>query len=83
MEANTQWLAEPVATWMDNDNYVHLKEFCRDIQVVNDAAERAVKDVAEYAQMTRDPKHRDNVILVANDHRGKIPHLKKANLNNV
>lgn len=51
--------------------------------VVNDPAERAVKDVQDCAQMTRDPAHRDTVILVRADHRGRVAQLRKADLNNV
>ncbi len=51
---------------------IYLHEVCKDIMVVNDPAERAVKDVAKYAEMTRDPNHRDNIILVADDHWGMV-----------
>ena len=54
-----------------------------DIQVVNDCAERAVKDVHDYAKITRDHNLRDSIILVANDHRGRITHMRKENLNNM
>jgi len=38
------------------------------MEVVNDVTERAVKDVCEYAHMTRAAGDRDNVVLVALDH---------------
>ena len=53
------------------------------MMVVNDPAERAVKDVQDCAQMTRDPAHRDTVILVRSDHRGRVAQLKKVDLDNV
>ncbi len=56
-------------------------DFCKDIIAVNDPADCAVKDVAKYAEMTRDPNHRDNIILVANDLWGRVAHLRKPNLN--
>ena len=83
VDATTDWLNIPPSQWIQDGNYQHLRSFIRDLQVVNDAAERAVKDVAEYSEMTQDPNHRDAVILVANDHRGRVAQLRKANLNNV
>ena len=68
---------------MQGSSYQYLLEFFRDLQVVNDATERAVKDVAEYAEMSRDPAYGDDIILVANNHRGRDTHLRKGNLNNV
>ena len=32
----------------------------------------------EYAEMTRDPVYRHDIILVANGHRGRVPQLRKA-----
>ena len=52
---------------MDRASY--LCDFVTDHEVVNDATERAVKDVKDFAQMNREPEHRDNIILVAKDHR--------------
>ena len=40
------------------------KSCVKNILVVNYPAERAVKDVTEYAKLTANPKHRDNLILV-------------------
>ena len=51
--------------------------------VTNDPAERAVKDVQDCAQVTRDLAHRDSVILVRTDHRGRVAQLRKADLDNV
>ena len=51
------------------------------MQVVKDAAELVVKDVQEYAHMNRATGDRDNVILVATEHRGCIATLHKPNLN--
>ena len=56
-----------------------LHNFCKYLQVVNDLAEW----VQNFAQMTRDPADRDNVILVANDPSGCVACFRKGNLNNV
>lgn len=83
LEVETGWLQEHPSMWPTDENYNNCKMFCQDIMVVNDPAERAVKDVQDCAQLTRDPHHRDSVILVRSDHRGRVSNLRKANLNNV
>lgn len=83
MDANTQWLNEDPSTWPQNPVYAHLHEFCKDIKVLNHVAERAVEDVQDYAKATCDPAHHDNIILVANDHRGCITNMRKDNLDNI
>ena len=54
------WLDQPPLTWINHPSYQYLRKFCKDLQVVNDPAERAVNDVQDFAQMTRDPAYRDN-----------------------
>jgi hypothetical protein len=81
LDSPAEWLGDDPAIWPDNHDYIACKMFCQDLEVVNDPAERAVKDVADCAQMTRDPAHRDTIIMVRSDHRGRVANLKKANLN--
>ena len=70
--------------WGSDAAWLHdCKIFCCDLMVTNDPAERAVKDVHDCAQVTRDPAHRDSVILVRTDHRGRVAQLRKADLDNV
>ena len=44
-----QWLNDNPDTWGQNPDYLHLQSFVEEVKVVNDAAERAVKDVQDYA----------------------------------
>ena len=39
--------------------------------------QNVVKDVEDFANASKDPEHRDNVILVATDHRGLFKDLEK------
>ena len=59
IHADTRWLRDDPSSRSHNHNYIHIQEFCRDILVINDAAERAIKGVQDFANMTRDPAHRD------------------------
>ena len=81
--SDARWLHEHPEVWSDNEDYEYCKGFCQDMMVVNDPAERAVKDVQDCAQMTRDPAHRDTIIVVRSDHCGRVAQLRKADLNNV
>ena len=47
------------------------------IVVVNDAAERGIKDIQEYANAAGDSEDRGNIVLVSNSHRVKIPVFSK------
>ena len=47
---------------------------------MNDAAERAMKDISDYARTTTDPVLRNAIIILANDHRGRVTNMKKGNL---
>ena len=40
---------------------MHILDFLHDLKVVNDLAERCVKDIEEYTNTTKDVDHRDNV----------------------
>ena len=77
------WLTEDPAVWTDYEEYVRLQKWMMEIQVTNDAAERGVKNAQEVAEISRDPSHRDNVVLVMNDHRGRLARLRKADLNQI
>ena len=69
---DTAWLVTQPATWLMSPAYRELRDLTRDMKVVNDCAERAIKDVQEYANMTRDAGHIDDVILVGTDHRCRL-----------
>ena len=59
------------------------RTFLQDMQVVNNAAERAVKDAHEYAHMNRASGDRGNVVLVASDRPERFVNLCKLNLSRV
>ena len=77
------WLTLSPTQWNQFESFLYMRSFIEDMQVVNDAAERAVKAVREFVQMTRRAGDQDEVVLVANDHRGRIGNLRKHNLNYV
>ena len=69
LDAGPEWLHRPVRSWEDCSEYKRVGEFLGELSVVNDAAERCVKDITEYVEMARDSAHRERILLVVNDHR--------------
>ena len=49
--------------------FQQFKAYILNMNVVNDAAERAVKDVSNFADYCQDPDRRDGVVKVVNSHR--------------
>ena len=81
--AGSQWLQRPVAEWPLSADYLLLHNMIRDLEVVNDGAERSIKDVTEYANITQDGTMRDDYIVVANSHRDVFHSLKRDALRNL
>ena len=75
-----RWLNNDIDTWKGNKEYESMRNLLYDLKVVNDLVERCVKDVEEYANVSKDAEHSDNVLLVATDHRGVFQDLRKASL---
>ena len=53
------------------------------LEVANDATERVVKNAREVAEISQDPRRRENVVLVVNDYRGRVANVGKADLNQI
>ena len=51
-----------------------------DLKVVNDLAERCVKDMEEFINFSKDEEHRNNILFVATDHRKIFHDLRKSSL---
>ena len=71
------WLALPPPQWITDERYRQMAQVMKSLSVVNDTAERCVKNVQDFANAARDGQHRGRIILVANDHRVKIPTFLK------
>ena len=71
------WLTSDIMDWNTDEEYRSMVTILKDLKVVNDLAERCVKDIQEYADLTKDSGHRDNILLVVSDHRGVFQDLRK------
>ena len=77
------WLREDPEVWTDYEKYICNKNWMDQLEVANDATERVVKNAREVAEISQDPRRRENVVLVMNDHRGRVAKVGKADLNQI
>ena len=75
--ANEAWLNTDPGEWLKAEEYQRMSNFIRDLKVVNDLAERCVKDIQDYKNTANDAVHRDEILTVASDHRGVFQDLRK------
>ena len=57
-----------------------MRRALSDLKVVNDLAERCIKDIQNYADLTKDSKYRNDILRIATDHRGVFQDLRKGAL---
>nr|XP_047144380.1 uncharacterized protein LOC124817945 [Hydra vulgaris] len=82
-KAELQWLKTPVETWKLNDYYLEFEHFVKNLEVVNDCSERAVKLVQELINKFHKEKKRQNTFLVANKFKSGRKRKKKTDFENV
>ena len=78
--ANGGWLRMPVEQWENDQEFQEMKSIVAKVEVVNDCAERCIKDIQEFANASRSEDQRRRIILVSNSHRVKIPEYKRNEL---
>ena len=69
-QADGQWLHKNAVEWDINDTYTKMKKCIMDLKVVNDTAERCIKDIQEYANLAKYSQYQEDILLVRTDHRG-------------
>ena len=80
LNANGVWLQMDVSDWESDAEYIRMNACLRDLKVVNDLAERCIKDIQEYADLAKDSQYREDILIVATDHRGVFQDLRKGAL---
>ena len=71
------WLQLPPVEWTRDADYQQMSAILSDLAVVNDAAERCVRDIQEYANAANDGNQWGNIILVSTSHCVRIPTFLK------
>ena len=68
-------------TWSEDKDFLEMKNFISNIFVCNDAAERGIKLVSEYADvLTISSKGRKELLQVVEKHRKEYPDVNKSTL---
>ncbi len=71
------WLALPPDQWAGHPGYARMETIVHQFAVCNDSAERGIKDIQEFANLSKHGGIRAQLVMVANDHRARIPAFKK------
>ena len=75
----TEWLRKSVQQWNLDEDYKEAEMFVRNVKVVNDVSERAVKLVQDFAtSVSNDEQQKQYLLQVVEHHRKSIPTLQKA-----
>ena len=75
----TDWLSKPSSEWSEDKDFLEMKNFISNILVCNDAAERGIKLVSEYADvLTMSSKGRKELLQVVEKHRKEYPDVNKS-----
>lgn len=85
MDIDTAWMQHPPSDWPASPAFMVFKERVDQLHVVNDCAERSVKDVTEFINYAKDPARLDRIMMVVNHHRQilDLDHLTKAQMDNM
>jgi len=76
------WLSKPVDQWHLNPAFQITENFVRTVKVVNDAAERGIKLITDFAQIiTTDPEQQSALLQGVENHRCQYPDFDKKTLN--
>ena len=71
------WLGQPVVQWHADPEYESIRSFLKDLKVVNDCAERSIKDMQEYRLVAKDSDIRDNILQIVDSYRHVFHNLRK------
>ena len=76
-ENNHEWLTQLPAEWPKYQEYIEMNDVVYTLEVVNDNAEREIKNVQEYAMSSLDGELLQNIVIVSNSHRAEIASFLK------
>ena len=79
-ENNHEWLTQLPAEWPKYKEYIEMNNVVLTLEVVNDNAEKEIKNVQECAMSSLDGELRQNIVIVSNSHRAKIASFLKRDM---
>ena len=82
LDVATDWLSKPAVDWSSDSAFLVAERFVRTVKVVNDAAERGVKLISDFATIvTTDPEQRAWLLQGVEHHRKLFSTFDKKTLN--
>ena len=77
------WLTRGPEKWQHDEDYRFACSVAKSMLVVNDCAERNIKNITDYIRFTRNVNViLDDIVLVVEDRRSLVPNLNRENLMN-
>ena len=85
LDVNVAWMEHPPSQWEECNEFLRFQHLIKSLKVVNDCAERAVKDMTEFLNYCQDAERREHVVMVVSHHRQIINYkrLTKADMDNM
>jgi len=81
---NADWFKQSPAEWAKDEEFKEANTILRNLKVVNDPAERAIKMITEYASsITHNEEEKQYLLQIVENHRNLIPVVKKSVLENI
>ena len=75
------WLTKLPKLWKEDSNFQHMLEHIKSLKTVNDAAERAVKLIQDYAtSITKDEEQKQFLLQAVEHHRKMLPDMRKGSI---
>ena len=81
LDRNQDWMQLPSQYWDLMTDYRTARDFVRSLEVTNDCAERGVKIINDFKDVTEDEEQLQYALQVIEHHRRLVPSLTKENLN--
>lgn len=69
LDIPVNWMRHDPQNWLLSEAFRRFQDMITSLEVVNDCAERSIKDVTQYINYSKDPNRRDQVMMVVNHHR--------------
>ena len=76
LNANGTWFQKDIDEWDADEEYVRVKDYLRDLKVVNDLPERCIKYIQEFVDLAKDSHYQEDILIVAKNNWGIFKDLR-------
>jgi hypothetical protein len=84
LHVNTNWFHLPPTQWASGGDYRSVEMFVKNVHVVNDLAERAIKLITDFAgSITNDENQRQFLLQCVEQHRHTVHDFSKESFQNI